>query len=103
MGRYIILNVAKDSLININLSAEVDNTSIRIMSGDSIYNITASTNWIGKTNYFAHAETMVIYGNIKSFDCNENNTKITGLNVSNNPTLTSLYCNDNALTSLIVF
>ena len=121
MGRYIILNVAKDSLIRLNFIADNANTFVRIVSSSWDTIIKVDTRWIGYIYYFAYTDTITIYGNVQQFDCRENNSNIikldashntelialyyyantlTSLNVSNNPSLKWLSCYENALTSL---
>ena len=99
MVHYITLNVKKDSLIKITLLADA-NTSIQIVSGDSIYNITNTST--APKEYKAGADTMTIYGDVKQLTCSSNKTNITKINVSSNNTLTFLACTDNNLDTLDV-
>ncbi len=59
-------------------------------------------NWIGYNDYTAGADTMTIYGNIGCFDCSENGSNVTGLDVSQNKELVALYCFFNQISSLDV-
>lgn len=45
---------------------------------------------------------MKVYGNVKEFDCSYNGAKVTGLDFSNNAGMTEIYCENNALTSLVL-
>ncbi len=104
MSRYITFNVIPDSTIKIAFMAETPNTAINIVSGDSNYNVIISDTSYPTTfmNFTAGDSTMIIYGNIKYFNCYENYTKITGLDASNNTELIGIDCYDNSLTTLNV-
>ncbi|PID95541.1 MAG: hypothetical protein CSA94_01055 [Bacteroidetes bacterium] len=102
MDRYITLTVQQDEEISLDLLADAENTPIKIESGDQTYNITVDDAWTGFQNYTAGSTTMTVYGNIKGVDCRDNQTKITGLDVSSNTALTLLYCYNNNLSSLDV-
>ncbi len=102
MSCYITLNVAKDTLIKINLSADNANTPIKIVSGTWDTTIIAGTSLTGNIYYPSYDTIMTIYGDVKEFDCSNNDSNITGLDVSHNTALTYLRCGDNKLTSLDV-
>ena len=102
MSSYITLTVAKDSAINLNFQAAADDTPVRIVSGSNTRDITVGTGWTGYRNYTAGSTTMTVYGDIISFDCSDNITKVTAIDVSNNTQLTMLNCGNNKLSSLDV-
>ncbi len=102
MNRYITLTVQSGTSIRLGLAADVENTPIKIESGDQVYDISVGTDWTSYQNYTAGSTTMTIYGNIKMFDCSSNGIKLTGLDVSQNTALTTLRCFGNSLSSLDV-
>ena len=106
MSRYIALTVKSGEAIRLDLSAAVESTPVRIVSGGSTdTTITVGTGWYagGNSSSFkviAGASTMIIYGNVVRLDCRHNETKLTALNVSNNTELEALLCFYNNLSSL---
>ena len=100
MNRYIELTVQQGQQIRLNLNADIANTDVKVVSGTSETTLTVGTSWTGFNDYFAQTETMRVYGNVKGFDCRNNTTKITELDVSNNAALITLYCINNSLSSL---
>ena len=102
MSRYITLTVKKDSAIRLDLKAAATNTPVRIVSGSNTQDITVGTVWTGYRNYTAGSTTMTVYGDIISFDCSGNITKVTAIDVSHNTQLTLLSCTHNRLTTLDV-
>ena len=100
MSRYITLTVEKDSAITLDFKAAADGTPVRIVSGSNTQDITVGTNWIGRATYTAGSTTMTIYGDIINFDCSDNITKVTAIDVSHNTQLTELHCDNNSLSSL---
>ena len=107
MSSYITLTVAKDSAIKLNFKAAAKGTPVRIVSGSTTQNITVGTNWY--RGYYqnpftvtADGNTMTVYGDITSFDCELNYANLTALDVSNNTQLTYLDCGYNNLSSLDV-
>ena len=100
MDSYITLTVEKDSAITLDFKAAADGTPVRIVSGSNTQDITVGTNWIGRATYTAGSTTMTIYGDIINFDCSDNITKVTAIDVSHNTQLTELHCDNNSLSSL---
>ena len=100
MSRYITLTVKKDSAIRLDFKAAAAGTPVRIVSGSNTQDITVGTNWIGKASYTAGSTTMTVYGDIINFDCSDNITKVTAIDVSHNTQLTELHCDNNSLSSL---
>ncbi len=99
MDRYITFTIQEVQNIKLSFAADANDTPVKIVSGSLEYNITLGTDW--KENaYLAGALTMAIYGNIKKFNCSDN--EITALNVSQNTNLTYLDCNYNQISSLDV-
>lgn len=100
-SKYIKLSLkASVDSIALDMSALADGTHIKIVSGSENSTITVGNLWIGKKKYKVAADTMVIYGGIKQFDCNENGESIVGIDVSHCTELTELYCDKNNIDSL---
>lgn len=103
MYRWIELTVQQGETINLAIAADTDNTPIRIVSGTTDVTATAGSFLpFSKTGYVAQATTMKVYGNVKEFDCSGNGAKITGVDFSNNVGMVEIYCENNALTSLVL-
>ncbi len=103
MSRYIKLNVKKNEKIKIGLLALKDDTSVQIVSGDRVYNEKIGTGLFTENkNYTTGADTMIIYGDVKTITCSFNKDKITGIDVSNNTSLVHLFADDNSIKSLDV-
>ena len=102
MERYITLTVKKDSVTKLDFRAAAAITTVRIVSGSADTTVAVDTNWVGIIKYTAADTTMTIYGDIISFSCRDNETKITSIDVSHNRELEGLYCSDNKLTTLDV-
>ncbi len=102
MKRYIKLYVKNGEDISFDLMTDVANTPVKIISGEKTYDITtADEDWADFNSYTAGADSMVIYGNILNFNCNnENGDKITGIDISHNSQLSDLYCGENAISAL---
>ncbi len=101
MDRYITLTVTNGENIRLKFQAASNNVPIKIISGNQEYSLTIDTS--GTVGYYATgATTMTIYGNITKFVCRNNESKINGLDVSFNRTLTYLNCIRNQITSLDV-
>ena len=100
MDRWIELTVTQGQWIKLDLWADAENTPVKVESGTYDNTLIVGTDWIGFKNYYAQADTMKVYGNVIRFDCNENGSKITGLDASNNSGLTYLACVNNNLSSL---
>ncbi len=103
MNRYITLTVQTGNFIQMDLTADEENTSIKIVSGDFDTTFVVGTVWTGFHNYTLAADTMVIYGNIAKLDCSENlTTDIIALDASHNVNLKHLICSTNKITNLNV-
>ncbi len=102
MDSYITLTVAKDSAIRLDFKAAAAGTPVRIVSGSNTQDVTVGTGWTGYRNYTAGNTTMTVYGDIISFDCSDNITKVTAIDVSHNTQLKELWCQNNTLNSLDV-
>ena len=102
MSRYITLTVENGEAIRLDFLAAADGTPVRIVSGSNTQDITAGTDWKGTASYTAGSTTMKVYGDIISFDCSSNITKVTAIDVSKNTQLKTLYCSYNTLSSLDV-
>ena len=102
MDSYITLTVANGQAIKLDFKAAAAGTPVRIVSGSNTQDITVGTSWTGFANYTADGTTMTVYGDIINFDCSDNITKVTAIDVSNNTQLTYLNCSHNQLSSLDV-
>ena len=100
MDRYITLTVAKDSAIKLDFKTSATGTPVRIVSGSNTQDITVGTDWTDFISYTADGTTMIVYGDITNFACDDNGANLTALDPSHNTQLTELYCNNNTLTSL---
>ncbi len=100
--RYITLTVENNQDVGLDLWADVNDTPIKIVSGSQVYNITVDEGWTGFSSYTTESNEMIIYGNIKMFDCSGNGAKVTGLDVSKNTALTGIWCNDDQISELDV-
>jgi len=100
MNKWITLTVSREHNIQLSLKAVANNTIINIVCGSTNQTITVDTNWTGSQNYFAESNTMTIYGDLTGFDCSNNNTKITAIDVSNNADLVYLNCSVNNISLL---
>ena len=106
MNRYITLTVDNGGEITLDFKAAAAGTPVRIVSGSNTQDITVDTNWyIG--NYpssftvTADGTEIKVYGTITGFDCKNNyDDNLTAIDVSNNKSLTQLYCSGNRLTAL---
>ncbi len=103
MDRYMTLSVQKGGRILLRLAADANNTPIKIVSGDTTYNISVDTSWTTggyESSYFSMADTMKVYGNILRADCSFNNSRIKAIDVSHNTYLQTLYCIRNKIHDL---
>ena len=100
MSRWIDLNVTAGQWISLDLYADAANTGVKVVSGTRDTTLTVDDNWTDFKNYYAEASTMRVYGNINKLDCMNNNSKITGLDASNNTKLAVLYCHNNNLSTI---
>ncbi|MGI6342001.1 MAG: PKD domain-containing protein [Bacteroidales bacterium] len=102
MSRWIELDVLQGQQIKLGFLGAAANTKIKIVSGSTSTTITVGTSWTSPQNYYAGSTTMRVYGNVRGFDCRENYSKITGIDISNNTIIAYLYCQNNSLISLDV-
>lgn len=109
MDRYITLTVKPNTEIYFNFKAAMDNTPIRIVTGGSTKDIIVGTDWYVENDNFQnpinHAilaidNTITIYGDIIAFDCRDNQTNLTGIDLTNNSELIALACSNNKLANL---
>lgn len=100
MTRYITLKVTNGADIVLNLAADVNNTPVKIVSGDQEYDMTLNAHWSGFDSYLAGDTIMRVYGNIQMLDCSCNWEDLTELDVVRNRRLTELIADSNHLTSL---
>ncbi|MDD3738966.1 MAG: leucine-rich repeat domain-containing protein [Lentimicrobiaceae bacterium] len=101
MSRWVELNVQQGETINFWLASNVSNTPVRVISG-STDTIVKVFSFGTQATCYADSNIMRLYGNIKQINCGGNESKITGVDVSNNTMLTVLNCNNNSLTSIDV-
>ncbi|WP_373734925.1 hypothetical protein [Bacteroides heparinolyticus] len=102
MNRYVTLNVKQGEQISIDLKAPTDdNVLARIVSGSTDVTVEVAY-WTFHADYYADADTMTIYGDITGLDCEENGSKITGLNAEHSDLLDYLDCSFCEIESLAV-
>ncbi len=101
-SRHISLTVQNGEDIRLKFWADADNTPVKIVSGTQEYNITVDADWTDFEKYTAEGTTMNIYGNILKFNCFNNGSKVTDIDVSHNKYLTEFYCGRNNLQGLDV-
>ena len=102
MSRYVTLNVTKNEKASLSLTADADNTPVKIVSGSQEKTVTIGTSWTDSQEYASVDGTITIYGNVQKINCSNNDKKLTGIDVSHNAELTILFCFKNALTTLDV-
>lgn len=105
LEKYITLTVKTGQQIKLDFKASVDNTPVRIVSGQNTKEITIGKKWYdgnkeSKFSVNSDGNTMIIYGDIVAFACGKNNTNLTAVDISNNSDLTELSCPNNNLTTL---
>lgn len=102
MDSRIILHVKKGARIGFYCSAFTDGTNIRVTSGTHDTIFSRGKNYEEMVWFTAGADTMTIYGDVKQLNCSKNGTNLTGVDASNNTSMTFLYASDNSLTMLDV-
>ena len=100
MNRWIELTVTQGNDINLGFIGENENTTIKITSGSYDTTLTIGKYYTGLNPYLSQGSTMTIYGDVETFECFDNGSKITGLNASNNIGLRDLSCYNNSITNL---
>ena len=100
MSSYITLTVKSGEDITLNFQAAAEGTTIRIVRGGRVRDITVGTSLYGDTYFTAYGTEMKIYGDLTGFVCSSNRGKLTALDPSHNTQLKWLSCSDNTLTSL---
>lgn len=101
MSKYVTITVEQGQPVNFGLQAATADTPIKIISGDEDFDYTINNSW-SNYQYAAPTTTITIYGDVIGLGCEENLTKITGLDVSHNPDLESLFCENNNISTLDV-
>ena len=90
--RYVKLNVKQGQQISIDLKApSANNVVARVVSGSTDVTVEVAY-WTFPQDYYAGADTMVIYGDIDGIDCADNGTKVTGFDASHNDLIEYLDC-----------
>ncbi|MGI6292651.1 MAG: T9SS type A sorting domain-containing protein [Bacteroidales bacterium] len=103
MNNYITLNVQQGEWISLSFATGTANTAVKVVSGTTDTTFYVNRDWTDDISYYAQSDTMIVYGDVRSFSCANNGTKIIGLNASNNNTsLKELYCDRNSLSTLDV-
>lgn len=102
MNRWVDLTVTQGELISIELKSENENTFVKITSGLTDTTFTIGQWYSEMSKYFAQSSTMRVYGDIKTFYCNDNGSKVTELNASNSIGLKNISCYNNSITNLNV-
>lgn len=84
--------------INLELAANAENTTVKIMSGNEESTSFEVGSELTQIKYIPKDKRVSIYGNISTLDCSRNG--ITSLDISNNTVLKELNCGINELSSL---
>lgn len=97
MGKYITLTVTKGKEVKISMRAAADSTTVRVVNGTKENDVLASTDIVLPAKepdftYTTEGTTLTFYGDINRFECIGNEDAITGIDVSNNPSLVVLFC-----------
>ncbi len=120
-SEYITLNIRKGENVNFYFASPINNTPIKIKNGNDISYLVSGANGNSYSSTM-DSDTLIIYGNIHSFECNYNLalsnvdistapslielrlyfTNLTSLDISKNIALTKLNIEGNKLTSLDV-
>lgn len=105
LNKFVTLTVTNGQQIKLNFKAAAPNTPVRIISGNTVENITVGIDWFRKdpTDYFtmlSDGNTMTIYGDINEFDCSNNLEALTEIDLSNNKQLITLIVDNNSISSL---
>ena len=98
--RYIKLTVEQGQKIKLSLWADAAGTPIKIVSGVQEQTVTVGSTWSSYQDYTAGDGTMTIYGNVQRLKCEKNGKNLTDIDLSHNPQMTMLYCEENALSTL---
>ncbi|NLL28451.1 MAG: T9SS type A sorting domain-containing protein [Bacteroidales bacterium] len=101
MERYVELTVRQGEEIWLGLITDAENTSVKVVSGAKDTTVLVGTGGLSHS-YYADANTMKVYGNVKEFFCFDNGMNLTGLDASNNNGLEILFCWNNNISSLNV-
>ncbi|MDD4848163.1 MAG: T9SS type A sorting domain-containing protein [Bacteroidales bacterium] len=99
------LNVTEGAEITISLLAPVENTEVWVETATGVYShliVGSGNNWAAFLPFTAADTIIRIYGNIEAFECKHNGSTIVGLDVSQNPYLRTLWCNENNISHLRV-
>ena len=101
--RKIRLKVQPDSVITLNFVADSARSPIRIVSGttDTTFLVGTSTTSWQIFNVRANDSYMDIYGNLSTLYCNDNNSKLVGLDISQNPYLKRVDCYKSDISQII--
>ena len=100
MDSYITLTVLNRTSLGFSFRADSLGTPVRIVSGSRRQDTIVGTDWID-VSLIAADSTVTVYGYLTEFSCSRNRMKITGIDVSNNTQLKTLYCTDNKITEIL--
>ena len=100
--KYMVLHVRSGAHIDFKLRAKSDNTQVKVCGGVSDTIFVVGKSWTSYYAFNAISRTIAIYGDLVGLDCIGNGYNITYLDVSQNPALEELLCDNNSLSSLDV-
>ena len=97
-SEYITLNIRKGENVNFYFASPINNTPIKIKNGNDISYLVSGANG---NSYFStmDSDTLIIYGNIHSFECIYN-LALSNVDISTAPSLIELRLDATGLTSL---
>lgn len=99
---FITLQVKSGAKIKMRFFVSENNTKVRIVSGKNTKEIVLDYDEEGSEEFefISDGTTMTIYGDYYDFNCIENHSNITGIDISNHPKLQVLFCSENSISSL---
>ena len=100
-SRYINLTCQQGVSLNLYMATAAAGTPVKITNGTLDTTFAVGPSW-QLYKFTTKATNVTVYGSITKFDCGENESKLTAIDVSHNPILTELDCSDNRITRLDV-
>ncbi len=99
MDNYITLDVANNADIDLAVATNKPDVLVRLVSGQMDTTFVAPQTLL-VSSFNVKADTLRIYGDYDKFQCNNNGENVTGIDLSNNNSLSELYIDGNNISSL---
>ncbi len=99
---YIVLKMSEGTSVDLDVYGKYEETPIRLVSGtmDTVI-IANNSQWTGFKPYRLDADSIVVYGDMLGFDCNQNTTcQIVSIDASHSADLEVFTCSSNPITTL---